>query len=243
MHETVVVARRELRSYFFSPIAYVVGGLLLLVLLYFSTEVMRPGGQASMQTFFQLLPMLFILFLPALTMRLWAEERKQGTLELLMTFPVTVAQLILGKFAAVMLFLAVVLLLTLGYPITLAAFGNLDWGPVIFAYGASLLMAAAFVSVGLFFSSITRDQIIALLLTLMSLLLLFMLGHPLFVQGLGKVLPDFLVNVIAAISPYKYFVSVSRGVLDTRDLIYYACFCGFFLYLNAMVLQGRRLKG
>lgn len=243
MHETAVVARRELRSYFFSPIAYVVGGLLLLVLLYFSTDVMRPGGQASMQTFFQLLPWLFILFLPALTMRLWAEERKQGTLELLMTFPVSVPQLILGKFAAVMLFLAVVLLLTLGYPITLAAYGNLDWGPVIFAYVASMLMAAAFVSVGLFFSSVTRDQIIALLLTLVSLLLLFLLGSPLFVMNLGKVLPEWMLDIVGAVSPYTYFISISRGILDTRDLIYYACFCGFFLYLNAMVLQGRRLKG
>ncbi len=244
MREIAIVARRELRSYFVSPIAYVFGGLFLLVLCYLSMDQMlQPDQQANMQAFFGLLPIVFLFFLPALTMRLWAEERKLGTLELLMTFPVTVPQLILGKFFASLVYLGLVMLLTLGVPLTLSMFGDLDWGPVICAYLASFLMAGAYIAVGMFCSAITRDQIIALLLALVSLLALFLLGSPFVQAGLVGVLPEFVVQILAAISPYQYFQSIARGVLDTRDFVFYLCFCGFFLYLNALVLQGRRMKG
>ena len=244
MRETMIVLRRELRSYFVSPIAYVFGLLFLGVLLYFSSQTLRHDGYATAAPFFMLMPQLFLLFLPALTMRLWAEERKLGTIELLMTFPVRVGQLIAGKFLAALLFLAVILLLTIGIPITMSIYGNLDWGPVIGAYLAALLMAGAYLSVGMFWSSMTRDQIVAMLLTLVTLAGLFFLGLPQFLALLADAgLPEWAIAILNGISPFKYFDSIARGVLDTRDLIYYACFCGFFLYANYLVLQGRRVKG
>lgn len=245
MSRALIVMRRELKSYFGSPIAYVFGALFLAAQIGFSTLVTwKHGAVASMQVFFQVfLPWTFMVFVSALTMRLWAEERKLGTLELLMTFPVRVSELIAGKFLAVIAYLALVLVLTLGLPITMSVYGNLDWGPVLSAYLASLLLAGAFVAVGMFFSSITRDQIVALLCTLVALLLLLVLGLPPVTEALATTLPRWLVEAIAAFSPAPYFGSIARGVVDSGDLVYYVCFILFFLYLNALVLQGRRLKG
>jgi ABC-2 type transport system permease protein len=243
--QALVIMRRELRSYFGSPIAYVFGALFLAVQLWLVTfTTFKHGAIANMQAFFQaFLPWTFMVFVSALTMRLWAEERKLGTLELLMTFPVRARELIAGKFLAVLAYLAVILLLTLGFPITLAIYGKLDVGPVLCAYLASMLLAGAFTAVGMFFSSVTRDQIIALLATLVTLMLLLVIGHPAITELMAAALPRWLVEGIAALSPAPYFSSIARGVLDTGDLVYYVCFTGFFLYLNALVLHGRRLKG
>jgi ABC-2 type transport system permease protein len=244
MREIGVVLRRELKSYFLSPIAYVFGALFLGLQTFFAClSTFRNGVPASMQGFFALLPMVFLFFLPALTMRLWAEERKLGTLELLMTFPVRISQLIAGKFLAAMVYLTVVLLFTLGIPLTLASYGRLDWGPVVGAYLASLLMAAAYVSVGMFWSSMTRDQIVAMLLALITLVALFFLGTPQVLELTAGFLPALVVDILAGISPNRYFDSISRGVIDSRDILYYLCFCGFFLHLNALVLNARRRKG
>ncbi|MEO6596966.1 MAG: ABC transporter permease [Planctomycetota bacterium] len=244
MRETLVIFRRELKSYFLSPIAYVFGILFLTAVLFFaSASSLVHGSQASMQTFFGLLPIVFLIFLPALTMRLWAEERKLGTIELLMTFPVRSSQLVLGKFAAALAYLAFVLVLTLGLPLTLGAYGRIDWPPVVGAYVASLLFAGSFVAVGMFWSSLTRDQIIAMLLSFGSLLVLYALGYPVLIELMAGWLPSIAVDVLNGLSPYKYFESVSRGIIDTRDVVYFACFCGFFLYANALVLRVRRMKG
>ena len=244
MRETLVIFRRELKSYFLSPIAYVFGLLMLAVLLIFAVgSTLVDGQQSTMQGFFSVLPWVFLFFLPALTMRLWAEERKLGTIELLMTFPVRIGHLVLGKFAAALLFLGFLLLMTFGLPLTLGAYGRLDWAPVIAEYVASLLFASAFVAVGMFWSSTTRDQIVAMLLSLVSLLLLFVLGYPVLIEMLTGWMPAWMIDVLNGVSPYKYFESITRGVLDTRDIVYFACFCGFFLYMNALVLQARRHKG
>lgn len=244
MRETAVIFRRELKSYFLSPIAYVFGVLFLGILLYLACQTsLQDGQQASMQGFFGLLPVVFLFFLPGLTMRLWAEERRSGTLELLMTFPVRVGHLISGKFFAALAFLLVLLLFTLGLPITLSAYGSLDWAPVVGAYVATLLLAGAYVAVGMFWSSMTRDQIVAMLLSLVSLLLLYALGFPTVAEWVAGFLPTWGVDLLGGLSPYKYFESIARGVFDTRDIVYYLCFCGFFLYCNALVLHGRRQKG
>ena len=220
MSQSLVIMQRELRSYFGSPIAYVFGALFLAVQLWLVTfTTFKHGSIANMQAFFQaFLPWTFMVFVSALTMRLWAEERKLGTLELLMTFPVRARELIAGKFLAVLAYLAVVLLLTLGFPITLAIYGKLDWGPVLCAYLASMLLAGAFTAVGMFFSSVTRDQIIALLATLVSLMLLLIIGHPAITELMAAALPRWLVEGIAGLSPAPYFSSIARGVLDTGDL-------------------------
>ena len=168
MRESLVIFRRELKGYFYSPIAYVFGVLMTGVLLFLSVSTsLVQGAQASMQTFFGLLPIVCIVFLPGLTMRLWAEERKMGTLELLMTFPVRISHLVLGKFGASVAFLAFVLLMTLGLPLTLGVYGRIDWSPVLASYAASLMFAGSFVAVGMFWSSMTRDQIVAMLLSIL----------------------------------------------------------------------------
>ena len=244
MREVAVVFRRELKSYFLSPIAYVFGVLFLGILLWLAaTAQIVNGQQANMESFFGMLPVVFLFFLPGLTMRLWAEERRSGTLELLMTFPVRIGQLISGKFFAALAFLALMLLLTLGLPITLSSVGGLDWGPVIGAYVATLLLAGSYLAVGMFWSSTTRDQIVALLLALVTLLLLYGMGYPAVIEWLAGSLPAWLTDLLNGISPYKYFESISRGVFDTRDVVYYACFCGFFLHANALVLHARRQRG
>jgi len=247
MREVAVIFRRELKSYFVSPIAYVFGVLFLAVVMLLSLVLgfvpLSSGAQASMQGFFWLLPIVFLFFLPGLTMRLWAEERKSGTLELLMTFPVRIGQLISGKFLAALVFLAAILALTFVLPLTLRIYGNLDWGPVIGAYVATILLASAYIAAGMFWSAMTRDQIVALLLALVTLLVLYALGFPLLLEWLASSFPSWLLDLMNAISPYKYFESITRGVLDTRDLIYFACFCGFFLHANALVLHARRQKG
>lgn len=244
MHESLVVFRRELKSYFLSPIAYVFGILLVSVLLYYTTEVaLQNGARASAEALFGTLPLMLVLFVPGLTMRLWAEERKLGTLELLMTFPITIGQLVMGKFLAAVVYLGVVLLLTIGLPLTLGAYGKLDWTPVLGSYVASLLFAGSFVAVGMFWSSLTRDQIVAMLLALVSLFVLYQLGNPQNIEYASDWMPAWMVDAVNGISPFKYFVSIARGVLDTRDLLYFTCFCGFFLYANTLVLHARRQKG
>lgn len=244
MPEAMVIFRRELRSYFLSPIAYVFGVLFLAILLFSAASLtIVDGAQASMQPFFGLLPWVLLLFLPALTMRLWAEERKLGTLELLLTFPVSITGLVLGKFCATLTFLSFLLLLTLGLPLTLDVYGGLDWPPVLGGYIASVLFTGSFVAVGMFWSSTTRDQIIAMLLSVVSLLALFVMGYPSLLEGLAGVLPSMVIDCMNGLSPYKYFESIGRGVLDTRDLLYFAAFCGFFLYCNGLTLQARRRKG
>ncbi|MCR9243973.1 MAG: ABC transporter permease [bacterium] len=245
MLDTVVILRRELKSYFLSPIAYVFGMLMLGVLLFFASTSLQNNGPASMQQFFALLPLILVIFVPGLTMRLWAEEQKLGTIQLLMTFPVRTIHLVLGKFLAAVIFLAFVLLLTIGLPLTIGAYGKLDWPPVLGAYLATVMFAGSFVAVGMFWSSTTSDQIIALLLSLVSLALLYALGYPVLIDlmtGSGWV-PAWFVDLVNGISPFKYFVSISRGVIDSRDIIYFTCFCGFFLYANALVLNNRRHTG
>ena len=244
MRECLVVMRREVKSYFCSPIAYVFGILLVSVLLWYTTEAsLQNGGIAAGEALFGTLPLMLVLFLPGLTMRLWAEERKLGTLELLMTFPVTIGQLVMGKFLASIVYLGCVLLLTIGLPLTLATYGKLDWTPVLGSYLASMLFAGSFVAVGMFWSSLTRDQIVAMLLSLVSGWVLYQLGDPRNIEHANAWMPSWLVDLVNGISPNRYFTSIARGVIDTRDIVYFACFSGLFLYANALVLQSRRQKG
>jgi ABC-2 type transport system permease protein len=239
---TWIVTKREFRSYFLSPIAYVVGAIFLGLggFLFFRFLFIEAAGaaEARMTSYFGLLPMFFVVLIPALTMRLWAEERKLGTLELLLTFPVKTGQIITGKFLAALLFIAVLLGLTLPYPITLSILGDLDWGTVVAGYLGALLLAASYLSLGLFLSSLTRDQIIALILSVVVLALLNWLPQLAALFG-----GPGLVEAAHVISPNTHFGSITRGVVDLSDLIYYVCFCGFFLFLNSIAIEVRKWIG
>jgi len=243
MTPTITVMKRELRSYFLSPIAYVIGAVFLSFVgyLFFQMLFIEFGraAQARMDLYFYLLPIAFLFLAPALTMRLWAEERKLGTLELLLTFPVKTTPLIFGKFFAGVVFIAILLLLTLPYPITLASLGNLAWGPVIGGYLGALLLASSFLALGLFTSSITRDQIISLILSIVALAVFYLMGSGL----LQYLFSARVVAVLTELSPFTHFNSIARGVIDIGDLIYYVVFCGFFLFANSVMIEIKKWQG
>lgn len=246
MGELLVVTRRELSAMFVSPIAYVVGSLFLALQFGWVVLVLgglKDGAQADTQPFFGLLAITLLFFAPGLTMRMWSEERRSGTLELLLTFPVSTVRLVLGKFLAGLGFVALLLVLTLIYPVLLSVLGELDWGRTLAGYLGALMLAGAYLAMGMFWSALTRDQIVALLLGMMSLVLLGMASLPTVSALLGRFLPEVVLGALQAISPVEHFASTARGVLDSRDAVYYLVFMGVFLHANTMVLEHRRNRG
>lgn len=242
MGDTWIVTKREFRSYFLSPIAYVVGAIFFLLggYLFFQSAFLEAGSQAEarLNRYFAMLPMYFLILVPMISMRLWSEERKLGTLELLLTFPVRTSSLILGKFVGALFFVAVLLLLTIVYPITMDWFGPLDWGPVICGYLGAILLAGAYLALGMFISSLTRDQIIAVLVSVVVLFLLYFLP-----QIAGFFLPESFIEPVQMISPVTHFMSIARGVIDMGDLIFYTAFIALFLFLNSITLEMRKWAG
>jgi len=178
MKQTLAITRKELSSYFGSPMALIFIGAFLAATLFtfFWIDTFFARGIADVRPLFRWMPLLLIFLVAALTMRQWSEEQQSGTLEILLTLPVRPAQLVMGKFLAVMILVALTLALTLCLPITVELLGNLDWGPVIGGYLAALLMAAAYTAIGLFISSRTDNQIVALILTVVTCGIFYMIG-------------------------------------------------------------------
>ncbi len=236
MTRTAPIFKREFASYFNSPIAFI----YLTVFLALSSWLFLKGffliGEASMRTYFSLVPWVFLFFVPAITMRLWAEERKVGTMELLMTLPVTDTEAVLGKFLASLVFLLLSLVLSLVVPIVVAALGDPDPGQIIGGYLGSVLIGAAFLAIGLFISSLTENQIVAFILSVVGIFGLFILGEDFVLFGV----PDRLVPVFSFLGLAGHYDSVSRGVVDSRDIIYYLSVIGFFLYLNVKSIEARK---
>ncbi len=229
------IASKEFRSYFQSPIAYIFITIFLVLTHWIFFTGFFVIGQATMREFFGLVPLVFLLFVPAVTMRLWAEEKKLGTLELLLTFPVKDWEVVLGKFLASFFFLAVTLVCTLPLAITVIALGNPDNGAIIGGYLGSLLLGGAYLAIGLWMSSLTQNQIVAFILTLVVCFVFYIIGTPLV---LGMV-PRFLVPFFANLSLAYHFDSIGRGVIDSRDLLYYVSMMAFFLFLNIRSIESR----
>jgi ABC-2 type transport system permease protein len=238
MNKVRSVAMRELRVYFNSPIAYVFllafAGAALFT--FFNVKQFFARGQADLRGLFEAIPVLTLLLVPAMTMRLWAEEAKQGTLEVLLTLPAADRELVAGKFLASWTLLAFGLALTLPLPITVAFLGNLDWGPVIGGYLGALLLGAAYLAVGQFLSSLTHNQILAFILALAVCMALYGVGTELFV-GLFS---DRTAAVLRSIGTGSRFDSIARGVIDLRDLVYYASLTLLFLFLSVSALRAKR---
>ena len=236
MRNTMPIFRREFVSYFNSPIAYI----YLTVFIGLSSWLFFKGffliGEASMRPFFGLLPWVFLFFLPAVTMRLWAEEKKVGTMELLMTLPVTDFEAVLGKFLASFAFLLVSLGLTFILPIVVGVLGDPDPGQIFGGYLGAVLIGAAYLSVGLFISSLTENQIVAIIASVVVIFGLFILGEDFVLFGV----PDWLVPVFSFLGLGGHFDSISRGVIDSRDIIYYLSVIGVFLYLNVKSIEARK---
>jgi len=238
MNNVYAVFKKEFRSYFNSPIAYI----FITAFLVFSGWLFFRGffliGQATMRPFFSILPWEFLFFVPAVTMRLWAEEKKMGTMELLMTLPLKDGEIVIGKFLAAFLFLAITVLLTITFPLTLYYLGKPDLGPILGGYIGALLMGAAYLSIGLFISSLTENQIVAFILSVFACFGLFIIGEPIVLTAL----PGWLAGFFSFLGLGSHFQSIGRGVIDSRDIIYYLSVIIFFLFLNTRFVESRKWR-
>ena len=225
---------KELRSYFNSTVAYVVIVVFLALLGWFYASNIFLANAASMREMFETARWIFLFVIPAITMRLLAEERKSGTIELLTTKPVHDAEIILGKFFAAWSLMGIALLPSLVYYVTISSLGTIDNGPVIGGYLGLLLMAGVFVSLGLFASSVTDNQIVAFLFGIFLILVFFIVDKVLIFM------PEALASLLEYLSTDSHFLSMARGVIDTRDLIYFASILGFTLYCSVVSLERRK---
>ena len=231
MQQAIQIFRKDFRSYFVSPIAYIVIAIFLLVTGWFFFTTFFLFGQANLRNFFSLLPVIFSFVIPAITMRLVSEELNIGSYETLMTMPVTYTSVVVGKFLASLAFVAGLLLPTLAYPITVSALGQLDWGPVIGGYIGAVLLAAAFCAIGLFSSGLTRNQIIAFIIGMAICFSLTLIDKMLFF------LPRSLLGVLAYLGADFHFQNISKGIIDTRDVIYFVSVTFIGLYGTYLALR------
>jgi len=238
MKRILTLAGKELKTYFGSPIAVIfIGAFLLTALfLFFWIETFFARNLADIRPLFRWMPLLMIFLTASLTMRQWSEEQKMGTLEILLTLPVPLYQLVLGKFIAALALVAMALALTVGLPVSVAFMGNIDWGPVIGGYLGTLLMAAAYIAIGLFVSARTDNQLIALIGTVLLAGLFYLLGA----AGLTDFLGNRAGELLRALGTGSRFASIERGIIDLRDVLYYTALCGIFLTLNMVALDRKR---
>ena len=238
-HPIITVFRRELASYFATPVAYV---FIVIFLLLAGTFTFYLGnfyerGQADLQPFFNFHPWLYLFLVPAVGMRLWSEERKSGTIELLLTLPITMWQAVVGKFLAAWAFIAVALILTFPVWITVNYLGSPDNGVIFASYLGSFLMAGAFLAIGSCISASTRNQVIAFILTVVVCFLFLLAGFPLVLNFFSAWAPQGVVDAIAGLSFLTHYASIDKGVIDLRDLIYFLLIIAFWLYASAVVID------
>ena len=241
MHSFWAVFKRELKSYFTTPIAYV----FLVIFLFFSGYLTFKQGffemrQADMRAFFMNLPLLFVFMVPSAAMRLWAEERRVGSIELLFTLPITVTQAVLGKFFAAWLFLAIALALTFPMPITVCYLGDPDIGLIITGYLGSLLMAGGFLAIGCFFSVVSKNQVISFVLSVVACAALVFAGRPTTLNYLSTFFPAGLVSAIETMSFQTHFESIQKGVLEFKDLSYFILLIVGWIAASSIVLDERK---
>jgi ABC-2 type transport system permease protein len=239
MHNVLAIVRREFASYFATPLAlvFIVIFLVLASALAFNLGGFYDRGQADLAAFFSYHPFLYLFLMPALTMRLWAEERKSGTIELLMTLPITPWQAVLGKYLAAWAFAGVALVLTFPMWITVNYLGDPDNGAIFAAYVGSFLMAGGFLAIGACLSAVTRNQVIAFIVSLVFCFGFLLSGHPIVMSLVEGWAPQALVDAFASLSLYTHFQAISKGVIDLRDLIFFAALIGGWLIANTIVLD------
>ena len=236
------IFKRELGSYFATPVAYV---FIVIFLVLMGTFTFYLGGfyeqgQADLRSFFNFHPWLYLFLVPAISMRLWAEERKSGSVELLMTLPVTPWQAVLGKYLAAWAFTGIALALTFPIWITVNYLGDPDNGTIFAAYIGSLLMAGGFLAIGSCVSAFTRNQVIAFVISIVVCFGFLLSGFPMVLDVFRGWLPQVIVDAVASLSFLSHFTNISRGVIDFRDLVYFGLVIGTFLYANTIVLQWKQ---
>jgi ABC-2 type transport system permease protein len=233
MTTTLNIFMKEFKGYFISPIAYIVITIFLIVTGWFFFATFFLFGQAEMRNFFALLPMIFAFVIPAITMRLFSEEFNAGSYELLMTMPVSPMNIIIGKFLAATAFVSCMLLPTLFYSAFISLLGDLDWGPVIGGYLGAFFLGASFSAIGLFASSITKNQIIAFITGMTFCFFLTLIDKMLFF------LPESLLNVFQYLGADFHFQNISKGIIDSRDLLYFLSVCFVMLYSTNLVIEDK----
>jgi ABC-2 type transport system permease protein len=238
MSTTSTIFQKEFKSYFNSPIAYIfiITFLLFSGWLFFRTFFLI--GQAHLRPLFGILPWLFLILAPAVTMRAWAEEKKLGTMEVLMTLPLRDYEAVLGKFLANFVFIIITLLLTFPLVATTYVLGEPDTGAIVGGYLGACLMGGAYLAIGLFVSSLTKNQIVAFIIGIVTCFALLIVGEDIVLMSA----PSVVVPLFTYLGLGAHFESISRGVIDSRDLIYYLSVIGFFLFLNTLALESRKWK-
>ena len=241
MNGFMSVFKRELKAYFSTPVAYV----FLVVFLALCGFLTFMGGffkmrQASMQVFFSNIPMLFIFLVPAIAMRLWSEERRSNSIELLFSLPITTTQAVLGKFFAAWSVLVLALALTFPMVMTIIYLGDPDWGPIITGYVGSLLLAGAYLAIGSFFSIVTRSQVIAFVLGVLFCGIFLYLGSPRVMSAISSFAPMGFVEAMESLSFQTRFESIQRGVIELRDLLFFILLIAGWLWANIILLEERR---
>ena len=242
MRSTVTILKRELRSYFTTPVAYVfiVIFLLLAGILTFYMGGFFEREQADLAPFFFFHPWLYLILVPAISMRLWAEERKTGTIELLLTLPISTGQAVLGKFLAAWVFTAVALFATTPIWITVNYLGNPDNGVILAAYIGSLLMAGGYLAIGSCISAVTSNQVIAFVVSLVACLAFILAGLPAVLDIFTGWAPQAVIDTVSSFSFMTHFNSISKGVIDLRDLIFFGSLIGCFLLANTLILDAKK---
>jgi len=241
MNSFLAVFKRELKSYFATPLAYV----FLVIFLFFAGYLTFKQGffearQADLRSFFLNLPLLFVFMVPSTAMRLWAEERKVGSVELLFTLPITITQAVLGKFLAAWLFLGIALALTFPMVLTVFHLGNPDVGLIVTGYIGAFLMAGGFLAIGCFFSALSKNQVIAFVLSVVACAVLVFSGMPTTLNYLSSFLPMGLVTAVEALSFQVHFESIQRGVVQFKDLAYFVFLIAGWIAACVIVLDERK---
>jgi len=234
--------KRELAAYFGSPVAYVFIVIFLLLNGFFTFSVSKfyEAGQADLRGSFEWYPWLFLFLVPAVAMRLWADERRMGTIELILTLPITLTEAILGKFLASWIFIGIALFLTFPLVLTVTYLGDPDLGAIFCAYIGCFLLGGAYLAVGCFTSAATKNQVISFVLSVVICLFLIMAGFPPVTDALTSWAPRWALDVVGGFSVMTHYMSTEKGVLDLRDLVYYFSLIFFMLYATGVVLQSRR---
>ncbi|APH59528.1 ABC transporter permease subunit [Granulibacter bethesdensis] len=241
MRTILTIARRELAGYFATPVAvvFIVIFLLLQGILTFNLGDFFNRNQADLVVFFQFIPWVFLLLVPAITMRLWAEERRLGTIELLLTLPIRQSEAVIGKFLAAWAFCGIALALTFPFVITVNYLGEPDNGVIASGYLGAMLVAGAFLSIGAAVSAMTKNQVIAFVLGVAVCLLFALASYSAVNDFLSQTVPS-IVPLIRRFSVVDRFLDFSRGVISVRDLVFFASFIGFFLFLNTVILEHKK---
>ena len=234
MNSYLNIMGKEVRDYFVSPIGYIVLSLFLFVVgwLFFSTFFIF--GQANLRNFFSLLPITFSFIIPAVTMRLFSEELNTGSYEILLTMPVKYTDIILGKFLAGVIFVACMLIPTFLYPITISFIGQLDWGTVVGGYIGAILLGSAYCAIGVFASSVTRNQIVAFIIGTVICFSLTLVDKMLFF------VPESILKIVSNLGADYHFQNISKGVIDTRDILYFLSIIFISLYGTYLVIEEKK---